>query len=112
MSEDGTGRINAPTQDPHPSWCQPDECTIEPGDPDGRHGSFCYTVSPDDPVHTVIYLWATQLPGGVQPPLARVEISDYRTGGETVETFPLTQAQLRRLHEVTGDLLSSLTKEK
>jgi hypothetical protein len=41
-----------------------------------------------------------------------VEISDYRTGGETVETFPLTHAQLRRLHEVTGELLTSLTKEK
>jgi hypothetical protein len=109
MSEDGTGRINAPTQDPHPSWCQPNECSIELG---LTHGSFCYTVRPDYPVHTVIYLWATQLPGGAQPLLARVEISDYRTGGETVETFPLTHAQLRRLHEVTGELLTSLTKEK
>jgi hypothetical protein len=109
MPQDGTGRINAPTQDPHPSWCQPDECTIDWNPPNGDgHGSFVYTVSPDDPVHTVIYLWARQEPGGVEPLLVKVEISDYRTGGETTETFPLTHAQLRRLHEVTGELLTSL----
>jgi hypothetical protein len=108
MPQDGTGRINAPTQDPHPSWCQPDECSTECNRPNGgSHGSFVYTVSPDDPVHTVIYLWARQKPGAVQP-LAQVEISDYRTGGETTETFPLTHAQLRRLHEVSGELLTSL----
>jgi hypothetical protein len=109
MSQDDTGRCNAPTQDPHPSWCIPGECGIKSGEPDGRHGSFCYTVSPDDPVHTVIYLWATQLPGEVQPPVVKVEISDYRTGGETTETFPLTPAQLHSLHEVTGELLTAIT---
>jgi hypothetical protein len=114
MSEDGTRRCDAPTQtphpskDPHPNWCQPDECTIESG---GTHGSFCHTVHPDDAVHTVIYLWANQQPGAVQPPKVEVEISDYRTGGETVETFPLTPAQLRHLHEVTGELLTALARE-
>jgi hypothetical protein len=109
MSQDDTGRINAPTRDPHPSWCQPDECSTECNRPNGgSHGSFVYTVSPDDAVHTVIYLWARQKPGAAQP-LAQVEISDYRTGGETTETFPLTHAQLRRLHEVTGELLAAIT---
>jgi hypothetical protein len=106
MSQDDTGRCNAPAQDPHPSWCNPGECDIKS---DGPHGSFCYTVSPDDPVHTVIYLWATQLPGEVQPPVVKVEISDYRAGGETTETFPLTPAQLHSLHEVTGELLTAIT---
>jgi hypothetical protein len=108
MSEDGTRRTNAPTRTLHPSWCEPDECTIESG---GTHGSFCYTVSPDDAVHTVIYLWASQRPGAAQTPQAAMEISDYRTGGENTEAFPLTPAQLRHLHEVTGDLLSALAKE-
>ena len=114
MSEDGTGRPNAPTQaphpskDPHPSWCLPGECSVESG---GRHCSFCYTVHPDDAVHTVIYLWANQLPGAGQSPRVEVEVSDYRTGGEDTETFPLTLAQLRHLHEATGDLLTALASD-
>jgi hypothetical protein len=63
-------------------------------------------------VHTVIYLWATQQSGPGQPPLVEVEISDYRTGGEDTETFPLTHAQLRHLHEITGDLMTALATEK
>jgi hypothetical protein len=62
-------------------------------------------------VHTVIYLWANQQPGAGQSPQVEVEISDYRTGGEDTETFPLTPAQLRHLHEATGDLLGALASD-
>jgi hypothetical protein len=118
MSEDDTGRPNAPTRtphpskDPHPSWCEPDECTIEPFHPYGYHGSYMHTVKPDNNVRTIIYLCAIQVPGRVHPPMAMLEISDERRDGEGTETYPLTPAQVRRLHEITGELLTALATDE
>jgi hypothetical protein len=113
MPQDGTGRPDAPTRthlsEADPSWCHPDECTIESFHPYGYHGSFMYSVEPDNSVFTVVYMRITQLPGRVQPPLATLEISDSRTRGENAEAFPLTPAQLRRLHNITGALLAAIT---
>jgi hypothetical protein len=113
MSQDGTGRCDAPTRTPvsetDPSWCHSEECTIESSRPYGRHGSVVYSVEPDNSVHTLIYLQITQLPGRVHRPLATLEISNSRREGNNAEVYRLTPAQLRRLHDITGTLLAAIT---
>jgi hypothetical protein len=104
--KDGTGRLSAPIQDPHPAWCDTEQCTVESFHPYGLHTSDANTVGPDKSVSTRIELRLTQVPGDIRPPLATVEIRDDRPG--SMETYPLTPAQVRRLHAVTRELLAAL----
>jgi hypothetical protein len=106
VTKDGTGRCGAPIQDPHPAWCDTEQCTVESDHPYGLHTSDANTVGPDKSVRTRIEFRLTQLPGGVRPPLATIEIRDDQPG--STETYPLTPAQVRRLHVVTRELLAAI----
>jgi hypothetical protein len=108
VTKDGTGRPSAPIQDPHPLWCDTEQCTVESFHPYGWHTSDANTVGPDKSVCTRIELRLTQLPGGIRPPLATIEIGDDQPG--SMETYPLTPAQVRRLHAITCELLAALAK--
>jgi hypothetical protein len=52
-----------------------------------------YAIDPDNAVRTRVYLQVTQVAGGVQPPLAVIDIGD---NDDNEDAFPLTPDQLRR----------------
>jgi hypothetical protein len=99
------GRADLADPAGHPAWCRPAHCTIEDLHPYGSHRSFAYAIEPDKSVHTRVYLQVTQMPGGVQPPLAVIEIGDT---DDNENAFPLTPDQLRRIHDAVGELLTAI----
>lgn len=101
MPQDGTVQAATP---PHPSWCDPSECTTAHDHPYGAHQSAARVIAAETPSGTVIETHLTSLFKGVIPsPLLVVEFTDSE-GSPT--PYLLTMPQARRLRDAITHLLT------